>query len=99
MADTMLTDWYIAILVIFLTGLFLGIWALMKTASTGRHYVMPWWGHMLMMLFLTPISIITSVIELYKQYTHAPGAQVTPVETKVENSPRTNERRSSKRNK
>jgi hypothetical protein len=56
------------ITVIAVAAIVLGIWAMVK--SSPRHRVMPWWGHLLMLIFLFPISIFTSIAEIYQQSTY-----------------------------
>lgn len=54
------------VLAIYLVGFIVGIVAMVKAANKGGK-LMPWWGHLLVTLFATPIEIILGSIEIHKQ--------------------------------
>lgn len=46
-------------------GFIIGIVAIVKTVK-GVYKVLPWWGHLLFTLFLSPIELIVGSMEIHK---------------------------------
>lgn len=46
-------------------GFIIGIVAIVKTGK-GVYKVLPWWGHLLFTLFLSPIELIVGSMEIHK---------------------------------
>lgn len=68
MTESQWETYQISLAIVFAIAFLMLIWTLMKCAHSQHYHVLPWWGHILMFLFVFPISMLTSAAELYQQY-------------------------------
>jgi hypothetical protein len=68
MTETQWETYQITLAIVFSIAFLLLIWTLMKCSQSQHYHVLPWWGHIIMFLFVFPISMLTSAAELYQQY-------------------------------